>query len=284
MAFSGAHAQTAQTDQPDAAEACANLAERLASDSSVGENVRTEVEEIISSGDVIQCELIFTAWEKEGALADETLTLVATEEATQRLIVQQEVEVGAEAAVYQPPAEVEVDAGAPEVVWNMPRQSVTVEQPAPQVTFRQAQPRISVEVPQPRVTVTIPEPEVIVTWPDATVDMAAIEPNIEVRIPEPSVSVMMPEPIVEVVIGGGTPEDLVQLDDGRFAPRGASVEDLEPRIAINQEEAVVSRGQESEAPEVVVNRANPDVTIEAAEPEVTVNVVGEPQIEVNQSR
>ena len=31
LAFSGAHAQTAQTDQPDAAEACANLAERLAS-------------------------------------------------------------------------------------------------------------------------------------------------------------------------------------------------------------------------------------------------------------
>jgi hypothetical protein len=277
-----ANAQT-QEEQQGAEmnpEACMMLADRLAADSAVESEVRAGVEEVISSGDVAQCEVVFTTWETEGVISADSLQLVATEEASERLIVQQEVEVEADAAVYQPPAEVDVNAGAPEIVWSMPRQSITVEEAAPEITVSQRQPTVSVEMPQPRVTVMIPEPEVIVTWPDSTADVAALEPIIDVRVPEPVVSVNMPEPIVEVTIGGDVPQDLVQLDDGRFAPQGTTTEDLEPRISVQQQEATISPQQEAEAPEVVFNRGEPVINLQREEPAVTVEVVGEPEIEV----
>jgi hypothetical protein len=261
-------------------EACMMLADRLAQDSSVESEVRSEVEEVISTGDVARCEVIFTTWETEGAITADSLQLVASEAASERLIVQQEVEVEADAAVYQPPAEVDVDAGAPEIVWSMPRQSITVEEAAPEITISQRQPTVSVEMPQPRVTVMIPEPEVTVTWPDSTADVASLEPVIEVRVPEPVVSVNMPEPIVEVTIGGDVPEDLVQLDDGRFAPQGTTTADLEPRISVRQQEATISPQQEAETPEVVFNRGEPVINLQREEPAVTVEVVGEPEIQV----
>jgi hypothetical protein len=282
LAFASAQAQTAQTQGEVDQEACARLADQLAEDSEIGAEVRAEVENVISQGNVERCHVIVTAWEEEGTLSEESLELVATEQTTERLIVQQEVEVGADVAVYQPPAEVDVDTGTPEVSWSMPRQSVTVDEEAPQITVRQGQPRVSVEVPQPRVTVEIPEPEVIITWPDSRLDMAAIEPMIEVRIPEPTVNVTMPDPIVELTIGGQEREsDLVQMEDGRFAPRGATEEDLQPRITINQGEANVSRSEEGQEPEIVFNRAEPVVTYEREEPEVNVQTVGEPEIRVS---
>ena len=281
FAFSTAYAQTEQAAGEVDPEACIILAERLAEDVDVDAEVRTEVESVISEGDVTQCHLVFTAWEEEGAITRESLELVATEQVTERMIVQQEVEVEADVAVYQPPAEVDVDTGQPEIVWTMPRQTVTVDEQAPQITVRQGRPTVHVEVPQPRVTVMIPEPEVTITWPDSTLDMAELEPMIEVRIPEPVVNVRMPEPVIELTIGGDGPSDLVELEDGRFAPEGATAEDLEPRISIQQQEATVSPGEEAEAPEIVFNRGEPVVTVEGEEPEVTVEIVGEPEIRVS---
>lgn len=282
FALSTAQAQT--SDQADAtadAEACVTLAERLSDDVEVEANLRTEVEDVIASGNVVQCQMVITAWEQEGTITRESLELVATESASQRMIVQQEVEVDADVAVYQPPAEVGVDTGTPEVNWTMPRQSVTVEEPAPEIVIRQGQPTVNVEVPQVRVNVMIPEPEVIVTWPDSTIDMSELQPNIEVRIPEPTVTVNMPDPVIDLTIGGDGPDELVELEDGRFAPPGATAEDLEPRINIQQGEATITRAQEAEEAEVVFNRGEPMVTYEAQEPEVTVNVVGEPEIRVS---
>lgn len=281
FAFSTAHAQT--NEQPDGSldpEACANLTERLTNNTDIDAEVRTRLEEIIAAGDVAQCGLIFTAYEREGVITAETLEIVATASTTQRMIVQQEIEVDAEAVVYQPPAEVGVESGAPEVVWSMPRQSVTVNEQAPQIVVRQGQPSVRVEVPQPRIIVNIPEPEVIITWPDSSIDMSAIEPNIEVRIPEPTVTVSMPDPIVELTIGGQDPSGLVQLEDGRFAPPGTELADLEPRVSMSQQEAMVSRGMAAEDPEIVFNRGAPEVLFETPEPEVTVNVLGEPEVQV----
>lgn len=279
--FTGAYAQTEPAEGEANPEACVILAERLAADAEVDTEVRAEVEDVISDGDPARCEVVFTAWEDEGTITRDSLELVATEQVTERMIVQQEVEVEADVAVYQPPAEVDVDTGTPEIVWTMPRQSVTVDEPAPQITIRQGRPIVNVEVPQPRVTVMIPEPEVIITWPDSTLDMAELEPMIEVRIPEPTVNVRMPEPVIELTIGGEGPSDLVELEDGRFAPRDATEADLEPRISIQQHEATVTPGEEAEAPEIVFNRGEPVVTIEGEEPEVTVEVVGEPEIRVS---
>lgn len=281
LVFSGAYAQNADQAEGDVdTESCAALADRLADDAQVDTEVRTEVEDVIATGDVTQCHVLFMAWEEEGAITRESLELVGTEEVTQRMIVQQEIEVDADVAVYQPPAEVDVDTGTPEVVWTMPRQSVTVDEQAPQITVRQGRPIVNLEVPQPRVTVMIPEPEVIITWPDSTLDMSQFEPNIEVRIPEPIVTVNMPDPVIELTIGGDGPTDLVELEDGRFAPQGATEEDLAPRLSMRQNEATISPGQDSEAPEIVFNRGEPVVTYEGEEPEVTVDVVGEPEIRV----
>jgi hypothetical protein len=280
--LTGAHAQTdQQADAEIDPEACVILAERLADDVDVEAEVRADVEDVIAEGDVTRCHMVFTAWEEEGDISRESLELVATEQVTERMIVQQEVEVEADVAVYQPPAEVDVDTGQPEIVWTMPRQSVTVDEQAPQITIRQGRPTVNVEVPQPRVTVMIPEPEVIITWPESTLNMAELEPMIEVRIPEPTVNVHMPEPIVELTIGGDGPSDLVELEDGRFAPRDATEEDLQPRISVQQQEATVSPGAEAEAPEIVFNRGEPQVSYEREEPEVTVEVVGEPEIRIS---
>ena len=281
FALSGAYAQAQEQAENDFdPEACVILAERLAEDADVDAEVRTEVEEVVAEGDVARCHLVFTTWEEEGTITRESLELVATEQVTERMIVQQEVEVEADVAVYQPPAEVDVDTGQPEIVWTMPRQSVTVDEQAPQITIRQGQPIVRVEVPQPRVSVMIPEPEVIIHWPESTLDMAELEPMIEVRIPEPTVDVRMPEPVVELSIGGERAGELVEREDGRFAPRDATDEDLEPRISIQQHEATVSPGEDAEAPEIVFNRGEPVVTIEGEEPEVTVEVVGEPEVQV----
>ena len=280
--FGGVHAQSVdQTDDGMNAEACVVLAERLADDAEVDAEVRTEVENVIATGDVTQCHVVFTAWEEDGAITRDSLELVGTEQVTERMIVQQEIEVAADVAVYQPPAEVEVDIGAPEILWTMQRQSVTIDEQAPQITVRQGRPTVHVEVPQPRVTVMIPEPEIIITWPDSSLEMSQLEPMIEVRIPEPIVTDNMPDPIIELTIGGAAPTDLVELEDGRFAPQGAAEEDLQPRISIQQQEATISPGQDAEAPEIVFNRGEPRITIEGEEPEVTVEVVGEPEILVS---
>lgn len=268
----------AQTDDP---EACVDLADRLSNAEDVEKDVRTEVEDVIATGDEAQCQIVADAWEQEGTIDRETLEMVGSESVSERMIVQQEIEVDADVAVYQPPAEVDVDTGQPEAVWTMPRQSATVDEQAPQITIRQGRPTISVELPQPRVTVMIPEPEVVVTWPESSLDMSDLEPKIEVRIPEPTVSVNMPDPVIELTIGGEGPKDLVELEDGRFAPEGSSEKDLEPRISIQQSQATVSRGGDSEAPEIVFNRGELQVTYESEDPEVTVDVVGEPEIEVS---
>lgn len=279
--ISSAYAQT--NDQAEGEldqQACAALAERLAAESEIEADVRTNVEDVIASGDVTQCNVVFTAWEDEGTINRNTLELVATEQVTERMIVQQEVEIDADVSVYQPPAEVDVDTGTPEVVWNMPRQNVTINEEAPVITVRQGQPIVNVELAQPRVTVMMPEPEITITWPESTLDMSELEPMIEVRIPEPIVTVNMPDPVIELTIGGQGPSDLVELEDGRFAPQGATEEDLEPRIAIQQGEISIRRGEEGQAPEIVVNRGEPQVSYESVEPEVTVQVVGEPDIQV----
>lgn len=284
IAVCGAAAGHAQEQQPAGAagdpQACVRLSERIGQDASVEAEVRSGIEAIIASGDGARCEAIVTTWETEGSITEDSLQLVATEQATERLIVQQEVEVSADAAVYQPPAEISVTTGSAEVVWTMPRQTIMIEEQAPQITINQQQPTISVEMPQPRVTVMIPEPEIIITWPESTANVAAIEPTIEVRIPDPVVTVNMPEPIVELTIGGAVPQDLVQLEDGRFAPQGATVEDLEPRISIDQGEPTITPGQEVAAPEVTYSRSEPVVNIQRADPQVTVQVVGEPDIQL----
>lgn len=281
LIVTGAYAQATPEVQGDAdPQACAFLAEQLAADVALEAELRADVEEVIATGDLTQCHLVFTAWQEEGVITRESLELVATAQVTERMIVQQEVEVAADVAVYQPPAEVDVETDAPEIIWSMPRQSVSVNEQAPQITVRQAQPVIHVEVPQPRVTVMIPEPEIFITWPDSTLDMAELEPMIEVRIPEPRVNVSMPDPVVELTIGGGGPTDLVELEDGRFAPQGATAEDLQPRIRVNQAEALVSRSGEAEAPEIVFNRAEPVINYEGEQPQVNVDIVGEPDIQV----
>lgn len=283
--ISAAHAQT-QGQAPAAgaasAEACVELSSRLAEDTTVDTEVRTGVEEIIAQGDAARCEVIITTWDTEGTFTRESLELVATDQISERVIVQQEVEVGAEVAVYQPPAEVSVDTGAPEVVWSMPRQSLQVDEQAPQITVRQGQPIVTVDMPQPTITVMMPEPEVIVTWPESTANLAALEPQIEVRMPEPVISVNIPEPVVELALQGDLPESLVQLEDGRFAPQGATPEELEPQISLQGQEPVIVAGQEAQEPEIVFNRPEPVVSVEQAEPEVRVNVVGEPQIQIQQ--
>jgi hypothetical protein len=283
FAFSTAHAQQAAQQQVPAdadPQACVVLAERLAADPQIDPNVRAEVEGIISTGDVAQCHVVFTTWEQEGAITQEGLQVVAREQVTERMIVQQEVEVEADAAVYQPPPQIDIETDAAEIIWTMPRQSVTIDEQAPQITVRQARPTVHVEVPQPRVTVMIPEPEVLITWPDPTMNVSELQPNIEVRIPEPRVSVTMPDPIVELTIGGSQPSELVELDDGRFAPAGATDADLQPQINVTQQEAMVTQGGEMEAPEIHFQRGEPIVTFEGEEPEVTVQVVGEPEIQV----
>lgn len=282
FAFSTAHAQT--EDQAEGnidTKACVALADRLARNADVDAEVRTEVEDVIATGDVTQCQVLFTAWEDEGTVTRESLEMVGTDTVTQRMVVQQEIEVDADVAVYQPPAEVDVDTGTPEINWSMPRQSVTIDEQAPQIIVRQGRPTVNVEVPQPRVSVMFPEPEIIVTWPDSTIDMSEITPRIEVRIPEPTVNVNMPDPVIELTIGDSGPADLVELDDGRFAPKGSTKEDLQPRISIQQREATVNPSQEAEAPEIVVNRGEPKVTFEGEEPEVTVEIIGEPEIRVS---
>ncbi|MCF3974989.1 hypothetical protein [Paracoccus salsus] len=282
VAFSTAHAQT--NDQADGTldtQACVTLAERLTNESGIEADVRTQVEDVIAAGDANQCRVVFTAWDEEGTINRESLELVATDTATQRMIVQQEIEVDADVAVYQPPAEVDVDTGTPEVVWTMPRQSVTIDEKAPQIVIRQARPTVNVEIPQPRVTVMIPEPEIVITWPESTLEMSEVRPTIEVRIPEPVVNVNMPDPVVELTIGGEGPTDLVELEDGRFAPQGATEEDLAPRITVQQGEATVSAGQDTEMPEIVFNRGEAVVSYEVEEPEVTVTAIGEPEIRVS---
>jgi hypothetical protein len=281
LSLSVAHAQTGQSVSAQG-EACVTLANQMTDDVRIEDDVRTQLEDVIAAGDVTQCELVVRAWEREGTITRESLELVVTEEVTERMIVQQEVEVEADAAVYQPPAEVDVDTGTPEVLWTIPRQTLTVTERAPEITVRQGRPQVSVEVPQPRVRVMIPEPEVIVTWPESTLDVAELQPDIEVRIPEPSVQVTMPDPVVELTIGGADPSGLVQLDDGRFAPAGATADELEPQIRIRQEEARVSRANEAEAPEITFDRGEPVVLFEGGEPDVTVEVVGEPDIQVMQ--
>ena len=280
--FSGAYAQTAdqargQVDQ----EACVALADRLANDGQVDADVRTEVEEVIAQGEVTQCHVVVTAWEREGAITRESLELVASEQVSQRMVVQQEIEVSADVAVYQPPAEVDVDTGTPEVIWTLPRQSVTIDEQAPQITVRQARATVTIELAQPRVTVMIPEPEITVTWPDSTLDVSALEPLIEVRIPEPTVIVNMPDPVVELTIGGQRPTGLVALEDGRFAPQGATEQDLEPRVSIQSNDPTIRPGQEAERAEILVNRGDPQITFEGEDPEVTVEIVGEPEIRIS---
>ena len=285
LVFGGAHAQTAdQTQSEVASEACVSLADRLSGDPGVDAEVRTDIETVIASGDAAQCQVVFTAWEDEGTISRESLELVGSEQVTERMIVQQEIEVDADVAVYQPPAEVDVDTGTPEVVWTMPRQSATVNEQAPEITVRQARPTVHVELPQPRITVMIPEPEITVTWPDSTLDMSELEPMIEVRIPEPVVTVSMPDPVIELTIGGAGPSELTELEDGRFAPQGATESDLEPRITFHGQEATVSPGHEAEAPEIVFNRGEPVVTYEGQDPEVTVEVVGEPEVRISTGR
>ncbi|NYS26241.1 hypothetical protein HUK65_14720 [Rhodobacteraceae bacterium 2376] len=285
FAIGGAHAQTdVQTEGDMASEACVALADRLATDAQIEADVRTDVEAVIASGDANQCQVVFTAWEDEGEISRESLELVGTEQVTERMIVQQEIEIDADVAVYQPPAEVDVDTGTPEIVWTMPRQNATINEQAPEIIIRQARPTVHVEVPQPRVTVMIPEPEVTITWPETTLDMSQLEPMIEVRIPEPVVTVNMPAPVIELTIGGAGPSELTELEDGRFAPQGATEDDLQPRITFQGHEATVSPGQEAETPEIVFNRGEPVVKYEGQDPEVTVEVVGEPEIRISTGR
>lgn len=291
FAFGGAQAQTTQQSQLQTqaggdrvSEACVVLAERLADETGIEAETRTEVENIIAAGDLTQCHVVFTAWENEGAIDRDTLELVGTDQVSERMIVQQEVEVDADVAVYQPPVEIGVDTGTPEVVWAMPRQSATIHEEAPQITVRQAQPTIHVEVPQPRITVTIPEPEISVIWPESTLEMSRAEPQIEVRMPEPVVTVNMPDPIIELSIGGTGHSDLVQMDDGRFAPQGTTADDLEPRISLQGQAATVTPAQEPEAPEVIFNRAEPQVVFEGHDPEVTVEIVGDPVVRIDTGR
>ena len=282
FAVSGAYAQSADEVEGDVdPEACVILADRLADASDVDPEVRTEVEDVIASGDETQCHVVFDTWDQEGEVTRETLELVGDEQVTERMIVQQEIEVDADVAVYQPPAEVDVDSGTPELIWSMPRQSATVEEHAPEIMIRQGRPTVNVELPQPRVTVMIPEPEISVTWPESTLDMSELEPTFDIRIPEPTVTVNMPDPVIELAIGGEGPSDLVELEDGRFAPEGATDEDLQPRVAVQQQDVTVSRAEEAEAPEVVFNRGEPVVTFESQDPEVTVEVIGEPEIQVS---
>ena len=282
FAVSGAYAQSADEVEGDVdPEACVILADRLADASDVDPEVRTEVEDVIASGDETQCHVVFDTWDQEGEVTRETLELVGDEQVTERMIVQQEIEVDADVAVYQPPAEVDVDSETPELIWSMPRQNATVEEHAPEIMIRQGRPTVNVELPQPRVTVMIPEPEISVTWPESTLDMSELEPTFDIRIPEPTVTVNMPDPVIELAIGGEGPSDLVELEDGRFAPEGATDEDLEPRIAVEQQDVTVSRAEEAEAPEIVFNRGEPVVTYEGQDPEVTVEVVGEPEIRVS---
>lgn len=282
LAFGTAHAQSDNQPMGEIDEqSCVALAERLAEDTQVEVEVRTQIEDVIAKGDVTQCQIVFTAWDEQGALTGNSLELVATDQVTQRMIVQQEIEVDADVAVYQPPAEVEVDTGTPEVTWTMPRQNATINEQAPQIVVRQGRPTVKVEMPQPRITVMMPKPEITVTWPESTLDMSDIQPEISVRIPEPVVTVNMPDPVIELTIGGDGPKDLVELDDGRFAPQGATKQDLEPRISLQQTEATVTRGTDAEAPEIIFNRGEPQVSFEMEEPEVTVEVVGEPEIMVS---
>jgi hypothetical protein len=286
LAFTAAHAQAQTQPQPQPGgvqadpQACASLASRLANDATVEADVRNRIEQIIASGNVTQCQAVLTNWDQQGAVNQESLELVATESATQRMIVQQEVQVDAEAAVYQPPPEIGVNTGAPEILWSMPRQTVTINEPAPEISIRQGQAQVLVEVPQPRVTVMIPEPEIFISWPETTAEMSAVQPIIEVRVPEPIVTVNMPPPIVELTIGGAAPGNLVQLEDGRFAPEGTNQDDLLPRITVQQQEATVGASQEMQAPEIVLNRAQPAVTLESSDPDVQVQVVGEPEVRV----
>jgi hypothetical protein len=282
FAFTGAHAQQAGEQAPADVDpqACVILADRVAADPQVEAAVRADIEQVIATGDAAQCHVVFTTWEQEGVITQESLQVVAREQVTERMIVQQEVEVEADAAVYQPPPQIDIETDAAEIIWTMPRQSVTVDEQAPQITVRQARPTVHVEVPQPRVTVMIPEPEVLITWPDPTMNVSELQPNIEVRIPEPRVSVTMPDPIVELTIGGSTPSELVELEDGRFAPAGATDADLQPQINVTQQEAMVTQGGEVQAPEIHFQRGEPIVTFEGEEPEVTVQVVGEPEIQV----
>ena len=282
LIIGGAHAQTDTQIEGDMSnEACVALADRLSTDTQIEADVRTDVETVIASGDANQCQVVFTAWEEEGEISRDSLELVGSEQVTERMIVQQEIEVDADVAVYQPPAEVNVDSGTPEIVWTMPRQNATVNEQAPEITIRQAQPIVRVEIPQPRITVIIPEPEITITWPETTLDMSQLEPTIEVRIPEPIVTVNMPDPIIELTIGGAGPSELTELEDGRFAPQGVDAQDLEPRITFQGNEATVSPGQEAETPEIVFNRGEPVVTYEGQDPQVTVEVVGEPEIVIS---
>ncbi|MDO5529399.1 MAG: hypothetical protein Q4F71_08345, partial [Paracoccus sp. (in: a-proteobacteria)] len=279
LALTGAHAQTAEQAATNP-EACAMLAERLAADEAVEAEVRTDVEGIIAEGNVARCEITLTTWDERGAIDSEALALVATDEVSQRMIVQQEVEVAANVAVYQPPAEVSVEAGAADIAVTTPRQSVTVEEAAPQITVRQARPTVNVEIPQPRITVMMPEPEIIINWPDPTVSMTDVQPEIVVNIPDPVVNVTMPQPVVELALGDAGPTGLVELDDGRFAPEGATAEDLEPVVTVTTADAVVRQEGEAQPAEVIVNRAEPTVTYETEEPEVVVQQVGEAEVSV----
>ena len=131
LAFCGVQAQTgAQTDQRIDIEICTILAERLAQDGEVDAEVRAELERVIAAEDASQCHVVFAAWEEEGTVSRDTLELVGTDRVTQRMIVQQ-IEVDADVAVFQPPAEDDVDTGTPEIVWTMPRRGATVDEPSP---------------------------------------------------------------------------------------------------------------------------------------------------------
>ena len=68
-------------------------------------------------------------------------SFVATETVTERISCSRKSRSTPTLPVYQPPAEISVDAGAPEIVWTLPRQTVTVEEQAPEVVVRQAAPR-----------------------------------------------------------------------------------------------------------------------------------------------
>lgn len=281
--------QEGQADATASAD-CENLVQLLESDGGIAEDLRAELDNIVAEADEARCAVIVTAYEEEGQITQESVQqsaeVVATERAQETVTVQQEIDVEGAAAVYQPPPEISVEQPGAEVELQEGQTEVTVNQAAPRVEIRQGQPRITVQMAQPTIRIEMPEPEIVMTYPDPEVSVAESEPQIAVRMGEPQVSVEMPEPVVELQLEAGQDaqeRQLVQNEQGRYVPREAAPEDLEPRISVNTAEPVLRRTGENQAPVVNLSRAEPEVIYQAGEPEVSVEFVGEPQIEVAQA-
>ncbi len=281
--------QQQQQDQAGAAAeaGCEDLAQLLAENAAGADELRAELESIVEEADAARCAIVVTTYEQEGqfsqAAVDESAEVVATERAQETITIEQEIDVEGAAAVYQPPPEISVEQPGAEVELREGQTEVTVNQAAPRVEVRQGQPRITVQMAQPTIRIEMPEPEIVMTYPDPEVAVAESEPQVAVRMGEPQVSVEMPEPIVELQLAAGQEaqeRQLVRNEQGRYVPREAAPEELEPRISVNSAEPVLRRIDAEQAPVVNLSRAEPEVVFQSAEPEVSVEFVGEPQIEI----